>query len=201
MLKEYTGELLLTPCPTVLVTVKHEDVENVLTVSWTGIASSHPEYVTIAINPKRFSHRLIADSGKFCIGIPGFELLDAVDFCGSYSGRDVDKFAACGFTKKRIADYVLIEQCKFHVLCDVVKVIELGSHHLFVAKVVSKYLDAEVGDSLHQALEPIAYFRPFYYRLAQSHSGFYGYTRKQREESAEKDGELSAQPTKKEDTV
>ena len=99
MLKEYNGDLLLAPCPTVLVTAKHGDIENVLTVSWTGIASSHPEYVTISINPKRFSHKIILNSKKFCISIPSFDLIDAVDFCGNNSGRDVDKFVACGFTK------------------------------------------------------------------------------------------------------
>ena len=79
MLKKYNGELLLAPCPTVLVTAKHGDIENVLTVSWTGIASSHPEYVTISINPKRFSHKIILNSKKFCISIPGSDLIDAID--------------------------------------------------------------------------------------------------------------------------
>lgn len=179
MLKEYNGELLLTPCPTVLVTVKYADIENVLTVSWTGIASSHPEYVFISINPKRFSHQIILKSKKFCISIPSLDLIDSVDFCGNNSGRIVDKFIACGFKKKYISDYILIEQCKFHVLCDVVNVIELGSHHLFIAKVVNKYIDADSSDNAHQALNPIAYFRPFYYGLAEKNSGFYGFTNKQ----------------------
>ena len=179
MLKEYKGELLLAPCPTVLVTAKHADVENVLTVSWTGIASSHPEYVAISINPKRFSHRIILTSQKFCISIPSINLIDAVDFCGNNSGRDIDKFTACGFTKKYIDEYILIEQCKIHILCDVVNVVELGSHHLFIAKVVEKYMDSDIFSNVHQTLDPIAYFRPFYYRLAENNSGFYGYTKKQ----------------------
>lgn len=184
MLKEYNGDLLLAPCPTVLVTAKHGDIENVLTVSWTGIASSHPEYVTISINPKRFSHKIILNSKKFCISIPSFDLIDAVDFCGNNSGRDVDKFVACGFTKKYICDYILIEQCKIHVLCDVVNVMELGSHHLFIAKVVDKYMDADLFGNVHQSLDPIAYFRPFYYRLAENNCGFYGFTKKQTNEGS-----------------
>lgn len=184
MLKEYNGELLLAPCPTVLVTAKHGDVENVLTVSWAGIASSHPEYVTISINPKRFSHKIILNSRKFCISIPSSNLIDAVDFCGNYSGRDVDKFAACGFTKKYIADYILIDQCKVHILCDVINVMELGSHDLFVAKVADKYMDVDFFGNVHQSLDPIAYFRPFYYRLAENNSGFYGFTKKQVDEGS-----------------
>lgn len=179
---KYTGELLLAPCPTVLVTMKHEDVENVLTVSWSGIASSHPEYVTISINPKRYSCGIILESKKFCINIPSFDLIKAVDFCGNNSGRDIDKFSACGFSKKYISDYVLIEQCKMNVLCDVVNVIELGSHFLFVAKVKEKYLSVESLDDIHRELDPIAYFRPFYYRLNGEKAGFYGFTNNESEE-------------------
>ncbi len=178
MLKKYTGELLLAPCPTVLVTSKHANIENVLTVSWAGIASSHPEYVTISLNPKRFSHKIISDSKKFCIGIPSFGLLESVDFCGNNSGRDIDKFVACGFTKKYISDYVLIEQCKFHLLCDVVNVIELGSHHLFVARVVDKYMSTDTNGNIHLDLDPIAYFRPYYCKLTENSDRVYGFTKK-----------------------
>lgn len=181
MLKKYKGEFLNAPCPTVFVTSKLADVENVLTVSWTGIASSHPEYVTIAINTKRFSHKIIFESKKFCISIPSYDLIESVDYCGSNSGRDVNKFEACGFTKKYISDYVLIEQCKFHVLCEVINIIELGSHHLFVAKVIDKYLSEDSFDDIHGSLDPIAYFRPFYYRLAAENCGFYGFTKKKSE--------------------
>lgn len=180
MFKKYDGELLLAPCPAVLVSAKYGEIENVLTISWAGIASSHPEYVTISINPKRFSHNIILNSRKFCIGIPSFDLLDSVDFCGNNSGSNIDKFSACGFTKSYIADYILINECKMHLLCDVVNVIELGSHHLFIAKVIQKYIRTDIEGNLQQILNPIAYFRPFYYGLAENNSGIYGFTNKQK---------------------
>ena len=179
MFKEYTGDLLLTPCPTVLVTVKSGNAENVLAISWTGIACSHPEYVTISVNPKRFSHSMLLESGKFCINIPGAEHLEAVDYCGSYSGRDTDKFLKCGFTKKYVSDCILIEQCKMHILCEVEKILDLGSHHLFVAKVTGKYLNIDENDEIHDILNPIVYYRPYYYKLDNKKLGFYGYTKKE----------------------
>lgn len=201
MIEKYSGDLLLTPCPTVLVTVKHKDIENVLTVSWAGIASSHPEHVTIAINSKRFSHTLITQSSKFCICIPSFDMLDFVDFCGSVSGRNVDKFAACGFKKNHIGEYVLIEQCKFHILCDVVNIIELGSHHLFIAKVAGKYYDSETSEHIHKNLDPIAYFRPYYYRLERSDCGFYGYTMRHYEEKQTRSTKLNEKATLRHSTT
>lgn len=176
MLTKYTGELLLTPCPTVLVTSKYNNIENVLTISWAGIASSHPEYVTISINPKRYSYLPILKSKKFCINIPGSNLIDAIDFCGNISGREIDKFSACGFSKKYISEYILIEQCQMQLLCDVKKKIELGSHHLLVAKVVEKYINID-DDIIYNSLNPVAYFRPYYYKLEKHNLGIYGYTK------------------------
>ena len=178
MLVKYAGELLLAPCPTVLVTSKYNDLENVLTIAWAGIASSHPEYVTISVNTKRFSYSIINKSRKFCINIPNSDLINAIDFCGTHSGRNIDKFSACGFSKKYLSNYVLIEQCKMQILCEVEKVIELGSHHMFIAKVADKYLNINENDTIHDVLEPVAYFRPYYYKLKKDKLGIYGYTTK-----------------------
>ena len=172
---EYTGELLMATCPTVLLTTK-KDIDNVLTVSWAGIASSHPEYVTVAINPKRFSHRTIIDTKKFCINIPNSDLLREVDFCGSFSGKDIDKFEACSFKKQYYkSDYVLIEQCKMHLICTVESIVNLGSHDLFIARVEKKLIDSSIVD-IHESLDPIIYSRPNYYKIQKECIGYYGFT-------------------------
>ena len=174
---KFTGELLLTPCPTVLVTSKKNDIENIITISWAGIASSHPEYITISVNPKRYSHSIILETKKFCVNIPDYDLIDEIDFCGNHSGRDVDKFSVCHFSKKYIDDYVLIEQCKLQILCEVEKVIELGSHHLFIAKVIEKYINVEDVENIHDCLKPVVYYRPNYYKLEEKNLGVYGDTK------------------------
>lgn len=185
MLTKYTGELLLAPCPTVLVTSKYNNNENVLTVSWAGIASSHPEYVTISINPKRYSYLLISKSKKFCINIPDSNLVNAIDFCGNNSGKEIDKFSVCRFSKKYISDYILIEQCKMQILCNVIKIIELGSHHLFIAKVEEKYINVDPNDNIYNSLNPVAYFRPYYYKLEKHNIGKYGYTKTKNKKTSE----------------
>ena len=175
MKAEYNGELLLYTCPTVLITSRYE-TDNVFTVSWTGIASSHPEYVTVAINKKRLSHEMISRTKKFCINIPDTRLLREVDYCGSYSGRDVDKFVNCKFEKIYFdSDYVLIKQCKFHIICNVESIIHLGSHDLFIAKVVRKLIDEDV-QNMHEDAEPIVYFRPNYYSIDRKALGYYGFS-------------------------
>lgn len=173
---EYTGELLLYPCPTILVTSLYEDCEDILAVSWAGIASSHPEYITIAINKKRYSYNIIRKSQKFCANIPNIDIIQKVDYCGSVSGRDTDKFAACGFRKEYYhSEYISIAQCPISIFCEVESIVQLGSHDLFIGKVVLKLINNNITD-LHLDLDPIVYFRPNYYGIEKKELGFYGYS-------------------------
>ncbi len=99
MKKKLQGELLLYPCPVLLVTSKCDNQENIFTVSWSGIASSHPEYITISVKPTRFSYNLICNSGFFAANIINENLLRIADYCGRFSGRNHDKFKECNLTK------------------------------------------------------------------------------------------------------
>lgn len=126
----------------------------------------------LLINTKRLSYDIIHKSKRFCNNIPDFDMIDIVDFCGNNSGRDVDKFAICNLSKTYILnDFILINQCKIHILCEVETILELGSHRLFIARVTrvtSKYTSIENMESLHDVLCPIAYYRPYYYRLEKA---------------------------------
>ena len=173
----YEGDLLLYPCPTVLVTSKLMDRENVFTVSWAGIASSHPEYITIGINRKRYSYSLIKESHKFCINIPNSDMIGKVDYCGSHSGRDVDKFLSCDFKKTYYGEeFILIDNCPVNLICTVEHIYPLGSHDLFVGHVERKFIDKTSKD-IHAQLKPIIYFRPNYYGVSENPLGYYGFTK------------------------
>ena len=172
MKTRFSAELMLYPCPVVLVTTKYGEIENVFTVAWTGIASSHPEMVTIAVNTTRYSHFIIKKSKRFCINIPNADLIKSVDYCGSFSGRNIDKFKECGFTKQYIYDYILIDECPFSIVCDVQAEYNLGSHTLFLGEVRGKFFDETCAN-----LDPLSYIRPYYYRLGKDPLGEYGYTK------------------------
>lgn len=182
MKKKLVNELLLYPCPVVLVTTRYNGIDNVITISWTGIASSHPEYVTIAIKPERYSHLLVSGSMVFGINIPNIDLIDIVDYCGNVSGRNQDKFSVCKLTKfsAETIDVPLIQECPINIECRVEQVIPLGSHDLFIARVTNKLVNDELPDdliSLTSTLTPISYMRPKYFCHNSISLGYYGYTK------------------------
>ena len=70
--------------------------------------------------------------------------MNAVDFCGVRSGKDVDKWKQCGLTKKAASslDYApVIAESPVNIECRVEKIEELGSHHMFLARVIAVLTD------------------------------------------------------------
>lgn len=177
MKNELKNELLLYPCPVVLVTSKYNGIENVLAVSWIGIASSHPEYLSISVKTTRLSHDMILSSGVFTVNIPDNDLLKKVDYCGTYSGRNTRKIDDCGFTctKGYRIDVPMIEDCPVNIECVVHHTINLGSHTLVVGRVVGKYINDNIDQNdIHAALSPLVYIRPNYYNVDKEYLGKYG---------------------------
>lgn len=177
MKKILDSELLLYPCPITLVTSQYNNSKNVLTVSWTGIASSHPEYVTISVKATRYSYELIHKSGFFTINVINKELLQKADYCGSHSGRNRNKFDDCGFSCVQgiHSNVPMIAECPVNIECSVIREINLGSHILFLGKVLGKYVDEGIAiQNIHEQLSPVVYFRPNYYAVDSDILGSYG---------------------------
>ena len=94
-------------------------------------------------------HHLIRESGQFAINLPTEALVRSVDWCGVKSGRDVDKFAACGLHAAPgtvLTDCPILEESPVNLECRVTQVIPLGSHDLFLAEVVACDVDESLLD-------------------------------------------------------
>lgn len=135
----------LYPAPVILVTCGIEK-PNIITLAWVGTVSSDPPTVGVGVRPERYSHSLMQETGEFVINIPGENLLEATDQCGQVSGRDVDKFAAFGFTAEpaSVLKTPLIAECHVSMECKVVDTIPLGAHDLFLGEVVAVHVDEAV---------------------------------------------------------
>ncbi|MBU0703525.1 MAG: flavin reductase family protein, partial [Chloroflexi bacterium] len=88
----------LYPVPAVMVSCGTGDRANIITLAWVGTLCSEPPLVGIGVRPSRHSHGLIKEAGEFVINLPSTEQARWLDHCGIVSGRDEDKWAACGFT-------------------------------------------------------------------------------------------------------
>lgn len=137
------------PIPAVLVTSGTMEESNIMTVAWTGILNTNPAIVYISVRPERHSYGLIKENMEFAINLTTENLVFATDWCGVRSGAKYDKFKEMKLTKEK-AKFVkcpLIKESPVSVECKVLEIKEYGSHHTFIAEVLSidvddAYIDA-----------------------------------------------------------
>lgn len=173
---------MLYPLPSVMVTVSDNlGKDNIITIAWAGTINSDPPMVSISVRKSRYSHHMIMEKGEFVINLVTKDLTYAMDYCGVKSGKDIDKFIDMGLTKEK-AEFVsvpLIKESPLCLECKVTKVLELGSHDMFLADVISvradtKYID-ETGKFDLNSSKLVTYSHGQYFTLGNP-IGKFGYS-------------------------
>jgi len=172
---------MLYPAPAVLVSCgdKPENY-NIITVAWTGTICSEPAMAYVSIRPTRHSHAIIEETGEFVINLATKKLAFAVDYCGVRSGKDINKFKQLKLTpvKGEQVSAPLIKESPVNIECRVTDRKRLGSHDMFMAKVLCIHADKQYIDKKgafnFRAAEPICYSHGKYYLLGKElgHFGF-----------------------------
>ena len=121
---------------------QHEGQRSICPLGWKMNTSGSPPMMAISVAPSRFTHDLIANSGEFVLAWPGEDLDEATLFCGTRSGRDVDKFAEMGFTTRRgeQVSAPLIEECSVNLECRLAGRMTSGDHTIFVGEIVGVWV-------------------------------------------------------------
>ena len=177
---------MVYPIPAVMVTCRDKaGNDNIITIAWTGTICTNPAMAYISVRPERYSYNIIKETGEFVINLTTKELTYATDYCGVRSGRDVDKFKELALTREEPSEVSvpLIKESPVNIECKVVKIEELGSHHMFVAQVVAvhadkKYMD-EKGKFDLSKTDPIVYSHGEYYSMGEK-LGTFGYSVKKK---------------------
>lgn len=174
---------MLNPLPAVLVTCGSKPSEwNMLTVAWTGTICTDPAMCYISVRPERHSHAIIEANMEFTINLTTVEMARATDWCGVKSGRDVNKFEATGLTPLpgELVSSPTIEQSPLAIECAVSEILRLGSHDMFIAKVLGvradeRFIDPATGRFDLEKAGLISYSHGHYYALGE-HLGHFGFS-------------------------
>ena len=138
---------MIYPLPAAMVSVGNQEGEtNIITIAWTGTICTNPAMLYISVRPERHSYKMIKESGEFVVNLTTEALANVTDYCGVKSGRDVDKWKETGLTRgkaNQLSYAPIIEECPVNIECKVTEIKELGSHHMFMAEVVSVQVSDE----------------------------------------------------------
>jgi flavin reductase (DIM6/NTAB) family NADH-FMN oxidoreductase RutF len=174
---------VLYPLPAVLVSCGIGSHANIITLAWAGTVCSNPPMVGLGVRPDRHSHRLIKDVGEFVVNLPRAGQVRMVDHCGMVSGRDEDKWKACGFTPISGSEVQvpLIAECPVNIECRLRQTISLGTHDFFIGEVVSIQMDEDVLNDRGRLdvaeTDPFAYLNGDYRRVGES-LGKFGFSKR-----------------------
>lgn len=174
---------MLSPVPAVMVSCGEPgEKPNIITIAWTGIVNSDPPMTYISVRKERHSHGIISRTGEFVINLTTEELAFATDWCGVKSGRDFDKFKEQNLTPviSQVVSCPSIGESPVNLECRVTEVIELGSHDMFLAEIVSVSADESIMDEkgavrLDRA-KLVAYSHGHYFPLKKQELGRFGYS-------------------------
>ena len=106
------------------LTVKSGEIVNTMTIGWAtfGVIWNKP-ILMVLVRKSRYSFDLIEKARDFTVSIPvEIDLKKALSYCGSYSGRDVNKFKEAGLSLKESKSVVspIIKNCDYHYECKII---------------------------------------------------------------------------------
>jgi len=129
-----------------LVAVDKSGKPNPMTIGWgtVGRVWSTPVF-TVLVRLSRYTHGCIQHSDSFTVNVPRLgELKDELLFCGTKSGRDVDKAVECGLSlvPGKAVDTPVIEQCALHYECRVIVRKQLQAGDFFSPDVLEEHYES-----------------------------------------------------------
>ncbi len=98
---------------------------NIMTIGWAtvGMVWGKP-IMTVFVRPVRYTHELIENADTFSVCVPSAgKLKEQLVFCGTSSGRSVDKVKNSGLTmvKGQSKETLIIEECKLFYECHILE--------------------------------------------------------------------------------
>ena len=131
------------PMPAAVISVGIGEEANLITLAYVGKVCLQPPIIAISINPKRHSYGLIEKHGEFVINYPTKDQLKEMDYCGTRSGRDINKWTKLNLTKEEgtVVKVPMVKEFPWNMECKVIKRIELGSHVCYFGEVVAAHSD------------------------------------------------------------
>ena len=105
-------------------TTMNSEKINTMTIAWGGINVVWGKIVYVAyVRYSRDSYEMMNNTDEFTISLPlNGQLKRELGFCGTKSGRNIDKFKECNFTpvKGRNIETPVIKECDLHYECKVI---------------------------------------------------------------------------------
>lgn len=151
-----------------LVSAGRDGRPNAMTIGWGLLGTMWREpFFAVAVRRSRYTHGLIEETGEFTVCLPCRGMEGVLEFCGSRSGRELDKFKELGIkpVKGMSVEVPYIAECPVHYECRVAYKVDVregqlepmmereiyprGDYHtIYFGRILGVYADEDAKDRL-----------------------------------------------------
>jgi len=135
------------PTPVWIVgTYDREGKPNAMTAAWGGICCSQPPCVYVSLRKATYTYGNLMERKAFTVNVPSETYVKQADYIGIATGRNVEKFSACGLTpvKSDLVDAPYVKEFSLVLECKVIQTIEIGLHTEFIGEIMDVKADSSV---------------------------------------------------------
>ncbi len=125
---------------------------NIIAVSFCMPVSKTPPMLACAVGHEMHSCGIIEQLREFVVNVPPQYLKQRIYYCGTHSGKLVNKFQETGLTPQpaRQVKVPVVKECVAHMECRVEQVADTGDKRLFVGTVLEAYADEDLVQGLRK---------------------------------------------------
>jgi len=119
---------------------------NAMTAAWAAIVCSKPPCVGVCLRKATYTYGNLVDRRAFTISVPSERFVKEVDYLGTATGREVNKFAKARLTPvgSNVVDAPFVNEFPLVLECKLLHTLEIGLHTLFVGEILDVKADPEV---------------------------------------------------------
>ncbi len=147
MKKSLGAKTLAQPTPVWVVgSYDSQGKPNIMTIDWGGICCSQPPCVAVSLRKATYTYACIKERKAFTVNIPSAALVKEVDYAGTTSGKNTDKFSMTKLTPVRseLVDAPYVQEFPVVIECRVLHTLEIGLHTQFIGEIVDMKAEESV---------------------------------------------------------
>lgn len=134
----------VVPSPVILVGAMIKDKPNYNVLGNFGVICLGSVTVMISSHKSHYTNDGINKNKCFSINIPHTEIAQVTDYCGLFSGRDVDKSNIFTSFYGELENAPMIEECLINLECKVIDKLLISDMEMFIAEVVQTYVKEDI---------------------------------------------------------
>lgn len=128
-----------------LVSAGSKQKANTMTIGWGGVGVLWGKNVAfIFVRDSRYTKELIDANDFFSVSFMTKEYRDALNYCGSHSGRDEDKVAKAGLTWNYMHSIPFIDESQLVLLCEKLSAVRITDDTFLSPDIAKWYTDSDM---------------------------------------------------------